>query len=330
MKISVIGAGAWGTTVANILSSKGLDTVIWTFETKTEQDINGKKENVTYLPGIKLEDKIKATKSIKDAVKDAAVAIIAVPSKYLRSTLRSLSGQLPKDIIILSLTKGIEKDSFKRPSEIIAEETGIDKIAVLSGPNLSMEIAKGLPAASVVAAKDHATAKKMQELLSSEKFRIYTSDDVIGAEIGGAMKNVIAIAAGICDGLGLGNNAKSALMVRGLAEITRLGLALGAKAETFSGLSGMGDLITTCESSLSRNNTVGREIAQGKKIADILKQISAVPEGVETAASAFNLAKKIGVEMPITNEIYSVLFEGKDPKTAISILMTRSPKKEQY
>jgi len=330
MKISVIGAGAWGTTIANILASKGFDTVIWTFETDTEQTINSKKENVTYLPGIKLDDKIKATSNIKDAVKDAAVAIIAVPSKYLRSTLRSFSGQLSKDIVILSLTKGIEKNTFKRPSEIIAEETGIDKIAVLSGPNLSREIAKGLPAASVVAAKDHATAKNLQDILSSEKLRIYTSNDIIGTEIGGAMKNVIAIAAGICDGLGLGNNAKSALMVRGLAEITRLGLALGAKAETFYGLSGMGDLITTCESSLSRNNTVGKEIAQGKKIADILKQTTAVPEGVETASSAFDLAKKIGVEMPITNEIYYVLFEGKDPKTAISMLMARSPKKEQY
>ncbi|MFA5104109.1 MAG: NAD(P)H-dependent glycerol-3-phosphate dehydrogenase [Candidatus Margulisiibacteriota bacterium] len=330
MKISVIGAGAWGTTIANLLAEKGFDTVIWALEEKTVFNINGARENNHYLPGIRLSNRLKAVKDMGESAKDAEIVVVAIPSKFLRSSLETAGDSIEKRSIILGLTKGIEKGTFKRPSQIISEITGNNTVAALSGPNLSMEIAKGLPAASVAASKDAAAAKKIQEVLSGDKFRVYTSDDIIGVEIGGAMKNIIALAAGICDGLNLGNNAKSALIVRGLAEIIRLGTALGAKAETFSGLSGIGDLITTCESSLSRNHTVGREIAKGKKIRDILNNMSAIPEGVETTSSAYDLAKKIGVELPITNEIYSVLFDGKDPKAAISVLMARVPKSEMY
>ena len=330
MKISVIGAGAWGTTIASLLAEKGLDTVIWALEEKTVFNINGARENTQYLPGIRLNTHLKAVKDMAEAAYGAEIIVFAIPSKFLRSSLQSAGDSIKKKSIILSLTKGIEKDSFKTPSQIISEITDNNTVVALSGPNLSLEIAKGLPAASVAASKDAAAAKKVQEVLSGEKFRIYTSDDITGVEIGGAMKNVIALAAGICDGLNLGNNAKSALIVRGLAEITRLGLALGAKAETFYGLSGIGDLITTCESSLSRNHTVGREISRGKKVKDILQNMSAIPEGVETALSAYELSKKLGVDMPITAEVHAVIFGGKDPKDAISGLMARTPKSERH
>ncbi len=327
-KISVIGAGAWGTTMASHLAEKGFDTFIWALEEKVVLNINGARENNIYLPGIRLSSRLKALKDIKEALKGADLAVIAVPSKHLRATLSRTEGAIGKKVLLLSLTKGIERGTFKRPSEIISESTGNTNVAALSGPNLSLEIARGLPAASVVAAKDPAAAKKIQEMLSGPAFRVYTSDDLPGVEVGGAMKNVVALAAGISDGLNLGNNAKSALIVRGLAEITRLGLALGARQETFAGLSGIGDLITTCESSLSRNHTVGKELARGKKIKELLQNMSAVPEGVETAASAFELSKKLGIDMPITAEVHSVIFEGKDPKEAISDLMTRPHKSE--
>ncbi len=330
MKIAVIGAGAWGTTVANLLAEKGFDATIWAFEEKTVLNINGARENTMYLPGIKLSRNLKAVKDMGEAVKGSGIVVIAIPSKHLKASLSSAGSLLDRKMIIMSLTKGIETGSFKRPSQIISEIAPGNPIVALSGPNLSMEIAKGLPAASVAASEDISAAKKIQEILSNERFRIYTSDDIIGVEIGGAMKNVIALAAGICDGLNLGNNAKSALIVRGLAEITRLGTALGAKPETFSGLSGIGDLITTCESALSRNHTVGKEIARGKKAKDIIKNMSAVPEGVETALSARELAKKMNIDMPITNEVHAVIFEDKDPKAAISVLMARPPKRESF
>ena len=228
----------------------------------------------------------------------------------------------------MSATKGIEKETLKRPSEIIREMLKLENVAALSGPNLSKEIAKGLPAASVVACPDNNTTKELQKILNSESFRVYTSDDVIGVELGGALKNIIAIAAGICDCLGLGSNAKSALIVRGMAEIKRLGIAAGAKAETFSGLSGIGDLITTCQSSLSRNHSVGEQLAKGKSLAEIQKSMNAIPEGVDTSVSALKLAERFNIEMPITREVYKVLFEGKKPADTIPCLMGRSLKSE--
>ncbi|MEK7376751.1 MAG: NAD(P)H-dependent glycerol-3-phosphate dehydrogenase, partial [Candidatus Margulisiibacteriota bacterium] len=256
------------------------------------------------------------------------VIISVIPCQHIRSTLKDKGLSIPKETMILSATKGIEKETLKRPSEILQELLKTDNIAVLSGPNLSKEIAKGLPAASVVACGGLDIAKKLQEILNTENFRIYTSDDVIGVELGGALKNVIAIAAGICDGLGLGSNAKSALIVRGMAEIKRLGIAEGAKSETFSGLSGIGDLITTCQSSLSRNHFVGEQLAKGKIMAEIQKSMSWVPEGVDTSVSALKLAEKLNVEMPITREVYKVLFEGKKTAETIRRLMGRSLKSE--
>ncbi len=326
--VSVIGAGAWGTTIANHLANKNYPVSIWAFEKEVVLNINNKRENSVYLPQIKLSKKIKAFFDIEETVKNADVIVIAIPTKHLRKCLENNNFAFNKKTIFLSLTKGIEKNTFKRPSEIISETKNTKKICALSGPNLSLEIAKGLPAATVIASANIEDAKKLQEIFSSSNFRVYTSDDIIGVEIGGALKNVIAIAAGISDGLKLGNNAKSGLIVRGIKEITRLGVKIGANKETFFGLSGIGDLITTCQSDLSRNHFVGYEIAKGKKLKDILSRMKAIPEGVETTLSAFELSKKLGVEMPITNEIHSVLFEDKNPKDAIINLMTRPYKNE--
>ncbi len=326
--VSVIGAGAWGTTIADLLAKKGLDILLWCFEEQTVQDINSSKENKKFLPGIKLHKNITATADLEESFNNSKVIISVIPCQHIRSTLKSKRIDVSKDTVILSATKGIEKETLKRPSEIIGEILKIDNVAALSGPNLSKEIAKGLPAASVVACNDQSVAKELQSVLSTDNFRIYTSDDVIGVELGGALKNVIAIAAGICDGLALGSNAKSALIVRGLAEIKRLGIAAGAKQGTFSGLSGIGDLITTCQSSLSRNHSVGEQLAKGKTLAEIQKSMNAIPEGIDTSVSALKLAEKLKVEMPITREVYKVLLEGKKPAESIPSLMGRSLKSE--
>ncbi len=327
MNITVLGAGAWGTTIASILAKNGLKVVLWSYEKDVTDNINGKKENTKYLPGINLSQNIMATTDLISSINSSGMIVSVIPTQFLRSTLQNRSAELSGKTI-LSASKGIEKDSLNLPSEIIIDIAPDSNIAVLSGPNLSKEIAMGLPAASVIACKDLNIAKDIQMVIKSEAFRVYTSDDIIGVELGGALKNVIAIAAGICDGLGLGNNAKSALIVRGMAEISRLGLKYGAKAETFAGLTGMGDLITTCQSNLSRNHYVGENLAKGMSLEEILKTLKGIPEGVETSMSAMELSKKTGIEMPICNEVYNVLFSKKDPKNAILSLMTRESKRE--
>ncbi len=326
--VSVVGAGAWGTTIADLMAKKGYEVKLWCMEEDVAHDINNINENRKYLNGTKLCKSLKAYKSLNDSVSNTSLIIFVIPSQFLRKTISDAALTIDKNVLILSATKGIEKGTLKRPSEIITEELKTDHIAVLSGPNLSKEIAKRLPAASVVACKDHKRAEMIQQMLNTEYFRIYTSEDVIGVELGGALKNVIAIAAGACDGLHLGDNAKSALLVRGIAEIARLGKASGAKSETFYGLSGIGDLITTCSSELSRNHFVGKELALGKKLPEIIKNMNSIAEGIETSISAKELAAKLNVDMPITTEVYRVLFEGKNPKEAILSLMTRSLKKE--
>jgi glycerol-3-phosphate dehydrogenase (NAD(P)+) len=246
----------------------------------------------------------------------------------LRETLRNAARFIKKDALIISAVKGLEIETQKRMSEIIKEELPCEKISVISGPNISKEIARGLPAATVAASADIEIAKLVQQILNSSRFRVYTNTDVTGTELGGALKNVIAIAAGVADGLMLGNNAKSALMVRGITEIMRLGVAMGGKSETFSGLSGIGDLITTCESTLSRNHQVGVEIAKGRKLKDIITKMYDVAEGVPTSKAAREISRRLKIEMPITEEVYSVLYERKDPFKAISSLMQRDLKNE--
>lgn len=328
MKISVIGAGAWGTTLAHILGNKDIPVSLWAFEEDVADNINALRENKKFLPEIKISRNVEASNDLEKTFAGSDIIVLAIPTKFIRNALIGFDKIIQPSAIILSATKGIEKESLMRPSQIIEEELLIKDTAALSGPNLSREIAQGLPAASVIACKSEEKAKTLQDIISSENFRIYTTKDIIGVEIGGALKNIIAIAAGVCDGLELGNNAKSALMVRAMHEITKLGTILGAKQETFFGLSGIGDLITTCESRLSRNHFVGVELAKGRTLNEILKDIEGIAEGVETTISVKELAEKFNVEMPITNEVYSVLFEGKYPRDAIFSLMTRQLKSE--
>jgi len=326
-KISIIGAGAWGTTLSIITAENKHAVNLWSYEKDVADAINEVHENKKYLNGFQLPQNIEGLNDIAKAA-DAEIIIFATPSQYLRDTLQNISRFIKKESVIVSAVKGLEIETQKTMSTVIKEEVPTNNMAVISGPNISKEIARGLPAATVVASKSLEAAKTVQKALNSNRFRVYTNTDVIGTEIGGALKNVIAIAAGVADGLTLGNNAKAALMVRGIAEITRLGVAMGGKTETFSGLSGIGDLITTCSSTLSRNHFVGMEIAKGRKLKDIITKMYDVAEGVPTAKAARELAKKNNVDMPITEEVYQVLYENKDPFKAISSLMQRDLKNE--
>jgi len=326
-KISIIGAGAWGTTLSILAAENGHSVKLWSYEEDVVKSINEKRENNKYLNGFQLPQNIEATGDLKAAA-DCDMMIFATPSQYLRETLRNVSRFVQKGCTVVSAVKGLELETQKTMSTVVKEEIPAKAIVVISGPNISKEIARGLPAATVAACKDIETAKIVQQALNSKRFRVYTNSDVIGAELGGALKNVIAIAAGVVDGLMLGNNAKAALMVRGIVEIMRLGVAMGGKSETFSGLSGIGDLITTCNSTLSRNHFVGVEIAKGRKVSDIITKMYDVAEGVPTAKAARALSRKVKIEMPITEEVYSVIYDGKDPFKAISSLMARDLKNE--
>ncbi len=326
-RTAVIGAGAWGTTLSILLAEKGHQVTLWAYEKELVPQMKEFRENKRFLPGFPLPDLVAVTFDIEEAQK-AEICFLAVPTQFLRSVARQLAKVIGPSAIVVSASKGIEEKTLKLPLEILAEELSNDKLCVLSGPNLSQEIAKGMPAASVAASKDKAAAKAVQECLMQGRFRVYTNTDTVGVQLGGSLKNVIAIAAGVADGLDLGNNAKAGLMIRGLAEITRLGVALGAKAETFAGLSGMGDLIATCSSKLSRNHFVGEQIAKGRKLSEILKEMKDVAEGVPTTAAARALGKKHGASMPIAEEVYRALYEGKDPYRAITDLMTRSATSE--
>ncbi|KAF0134142.1 MAG: glycerol-3-phosphate dehydrogenase (NAD(P)+) [Candidatus Saganbacteria bacterium] len=326
-KISVFGAGAWGTTLSILLSENKNDVALWSYEADVAEDILKFRENKKYLPGFQLPAAISPTQDIKSAVIKTNFIILAVPTQFLRGIIEKITKDLSEEALILSASKGIEEKTLKLPLTIISEYYK-GNISAISGPNLAKEIAKGLPAAAVIASKEISSAKKFQSILNSERFRVYTNDDIIGVQLGGALKNVIAIAAGIADGFTLGDNAKSALLIRGMAEITRLGISLGAKAQTFSGLAGMGDLITTCSSNLSRNHHVGLELAKGKKLNEILALMKDIAEGVPTCRAAITLAKQQNIEIPITFEVYQILFEGKDPYKAITSLMKRSPTSE--
>ncbi len=326
-KISIIGAGAWGTTLAILLAEKGHDAVLWAYEKELAGQINQMRENKTFLPGIQINEKISAT-NIPEDTKESDIYIFVVPTQHLRTIAKQFSKFIKSEQIVVAASKGIEQKTLQLPTQILKEELKTNKIAALSGPNLSAEIVKGLPAAAVAAAEDQTVAKAVQEAFMLERFRVYVNTDPIGVQLGGALKNIIAIAAGAADGLDLGNNAKSSLLIRGIAEISRLGIAIGAKPQTFTGLSGMGDLITTCASNLSRNHWVGAQIAQGKKLPDILKNMKNIAEGVFTCKAALDLAKKHKVELPVTKEVYAVLYKDKNPLQSINDLMTRSATSE--
>ncbi len=323
-RISIIGDGGWGTALALTLHSKGLEPVLWSHSPKYADFLDKKRENVKFLKGIEIPGDLCITSSVEEAAA-SDVAIFVVPCEYLRSVAEKFKNA--GFSCVISATKGIERGTLKRPSEILEEYFDAGKIGVLSGPSISFEVAKQFPA-TVVLAYYKKIVPGIQDLLNSENFRVYTSQDVVGVELGGALKNVIAIAAGISDGMGFGANTKAAILTRGLAEISRLGVKTGAMKETFSGLSGIGDLATTCMSSQSRNRWFGQEIGRGRKVDDILKETEAVVEGIATSVSANELAKKYAVEMPITREIYKVIHEGKDARLAVKELMTRRLRSE--
>lgn len=327
--ISVIGAGSWGTTLACLLSDKGYDVTLWVHEKELAEEINNTRINRIYLPDIILPDNLKVTYSIDVTVKKARYIINAVPAQFTRAVFKEALSYIPDQAIIISASKGIERGTLLTVSSIL-KELSAHPVAVLSGPSFAKEVIKKLPAAVTLAAEDKNIGYMLQELFNINNFRVYTHDDIIGVEIGGALKNVMAIAAGISDSLGLGNNARASLITRGLAEMTRLGIAMGAKERTFSGLSGIGDLVLTCTSPLSRNYTVGAKLGQGIKLKDILNQTKSVAEGVATAESAYDLSKKYNIEMPIVEQVYKVINEDKDPVLGVKDLMERSLKTEFY
>jgi len=331
-KIAIIGTTTWGITLGVVLAHKGLEVRLWA---RTEQEVTELRNagpNPTLLPDIAFPPHLSITSSLSEALTDVEAVILAVPSQTMRHNIKLVEGYLKaSSTLVISAAKGLEIGSNKRMSHVIAEE--IDprfrsNICALSGPNLSREILHNLPAASVVAAWDEAIAKKAQRLLTTSNFCVYTNTDIIGVELGGALKNIIALGAGIADGLGYGDNAKAAFMTRGLTEMTALGVALGANPLTFSGLAGLGDLIATCASPLSRNHYVGVELTKGRSLEEITASMTGVAEGVSTTIAAWNLAQQMGLEMPITERIYQVLYEGVDPRQAAVELMAAEARNE--
>lgn len=328
-RITVLGDGGWGTTLARLLALKGYRVRLWGAFKDNIQSIAKTRINKKFLPGIKLPSSIQLTWDMARAVKDAELIVLAVPSPYLRKLLKRLKHLDISSARFLSVIKGIEAKTLMRISQVIRQEleNGIS-LAVLSGPTIALEVARGVPTTAVISSPDKKLAESLQRIFMTERFRIYTNPDLIGVELGGSLKNIIAIGCGICDGLGFGANTKAALLTRGLVEISRLGLAMGAQKETFSGLAGLGDLVTTCISPYSRNRFVGEQIGKGRSLKKILSKMEMVAEGVTTAESAYLLSKKYKISLPITEQVYLVLYKNKNPLKAVNDLMTRQHKEE--
>lgn len=328
-RVAILGAGSWGLTLAQICHDNGHSVAVWEFNQKQAEELT-RTRKFTYLPEVVLSEDIYISSNLEEILEKVQCAIIAIPSAYLREIAKKISQiELAADFMLLSVVKGFEDVTFKTMSQVIMEELPkVTRLAVLSGPNIAREIASRKPAATVISSRRKEVAEKFQKLLMTDYFRIYTADDVVGSEIGGAAKNVIAIACGICDGLELGTNAKAALITRGLTEIVRLGKLFKARAETFSGLSGMGDLITTCYSQFSRNRRCGELIAQGKTYEEAMKTICTVIEGIGTCKALHNFSQKNKLSMPINEQVYNVLFERKPPHLAVKDLMKREAKPE--
>ena len=332
MTAAVMGAGSWGTTFAQILSDAGTETVLWCRRPDVAESINTTNRNHDYLPDIVLPATLRATSDPAEALAGAEVVVLAVPAQMLRQNLAGWVSLIPQGAILVSLMKGIELDSGKRMTEVIAEVAGcpLEQIAVVTGPNLAHEIVQRQYAATVVACTDQQAAENLQKACHTSYFRPYTNPDVIGCELGGAVKNPIALAVGIAVGMGLGDNTRAMLITRGLAEIARLGAALGADQHTFAGLAGMGDLVATCSSPLSRNRTFGEKLGRGMRLDDVKANTNQVAEGVTTSKSVLELAKKHSVEMPITQVVAAVVYEGLDVGQAALMLASRSAKPERY
>jgi glycerol-3-phosphate dehydrogenase (NAD(P)+) len=328
-KTTILGSGAMATACAILLAEHaGQDVAIWTRSPQRGKELQEARANAKLLPGVSIPKQVQITHDIEEAVSGAELLVAAIPSQYLRTTLESIASHLNGNRPVISVIKGLENETFLRPSQIIQETIGSRAVVALSGPSHAEEIARRLPASVVAASGDVGLARRVQEMMSTDRFRVYTNQDLVGVELAGAMKNIIGIAAGISDGLGYGDNAKSALMTRGIVEISRFGIALGAEQETFAGLAGIGDLITTCISPYGRNRMVGERLGRGEPLSAILESMEAVAEGVSTTRAVYHLAESKGIDMPITEQVYRVLFENLSPAKATDELMNRPTREE--
>ena len=329
-RVGVVGAGAWGTTLAKLLAEKGRRVILWVWEPELAAEMAKERENGIYLPGVELPETLEVTTCLAQVARGRAALLLVTPSHVLRSVFTELLPSIDSSTLLISAAKGLEQDSCMTMSQVMRQVAPqMEVLAVLSGPSFAKEVCRGLPAAVVAASDEEATARRVQGLLNTPAFRVYAGRDPLGVELGGAIKNVIAIAAGVVDGLGLGHNALAALVTRGLREITRLGVAMGAHAETFAGLAGLGDLVLTCTGDLSRNRQLGLALGKGASLPDLLGRSLTVKEGVNTARAAVTLAQRFSVEMPISREICAILFEGKSLREAVADLMTRALKSEE-
>lgn len=333
MKITVLGMGSWGTALAVLLGNKGCEVTHWGREEDLAFVDRQKRENPRYLPGVRLPDTMSFTSDLPQAMSSAEAVVMVVPSTAVRQVASGLQGLLTPDMLLIHAGKGLESSTGLRGSEVITQVLGDEigsKCVALSGPNLAVELAHDVPTATVVASHDHSCAVKAQEIFASPNLRVYSNPDIVGVELGGALKNVFAIGAGISDGLGYGDNTKATVVTRGLAEMTRIGVALGAQAKTFTGLSGIGDLMATSASRLSRNLRLGYMIGQGKSLQESLEALGQVAEGMYSCKAACKLSKQLDIYAPITEQVHAILFEGKSPKQAVTDLMTRTQKDELY
>ncbi len=326
--IALLGDGGWGTTLSMYLSQRQYLVKLWGAFPDYIKELNRTRENVKYLPGIKIPPEIDITDDLAYALEGVQLVVLAIPSEYVKSILNKLKSLNLKGKILLSVIKGVDTKTLMTMSQVIEESLGKIPLAILSGPTIAREVALGIPSTAVIASSQRRIAQTLQTVFNSNNFRIYTNADLIGVELGGSIKNIIAIACGICDGLKLGTNTKAAIMTRGLAEMARLGVVLGAKQKTFMGLTGLGDLVTTCMSHQSRNRYVGEQLGQGKSIPEILSSMPMVAEGVVTTKAVYRLSLKHRVTMPITNEIYKILYKNKPPSQAVADLMKREAKSE--
>ncbi|MGL5694983.1 MAG: NAD(P)H-dependent glycerol-3-phosphate dehydrogenase [Peptostreptococcaceae bacterium] len=327
-KICVLGAGSWGSALALSLAKKGYEVQMWTLNTEQAEKVNSTKENIDYLPGVLFPNNISLTTNIEDAVKNSVLIVLAVPSQAIRNVCKQIKPFVTNEQILVDVAKGLERGTGLRLSDVCKEELPENPYAVLSGPSHAEEVAKDIPTTLVVASENIEIAQTVQDIFMTPKLRVYTNPDVVGVELGGALKNIIAFGAGVCDGLGYGDNTKAALMTRGISEVSRLGTALGADVNTFAGLSGIGDLIVTCTSMHSRNRKAGILIGQGKSLEETLEEVKMVVEGITATEVAYEVAKKLNIDMPITNAIYSVLYESQNANEVVVNLMMRSKKHE--
>ena len=330
MKVSVLGAGSWGSALARLVAKNGHDVCVWSIDEREIEILNTYREQTEKLPGVKLPENVVFTGDLAEAVKDAGICIMAPPSPFIRETAKKLKGLITDDRIIVNVSKGIESGTLLTMSQIIEEELPTAKVAVLSGPSHAEEVGKDVPTLVVVSAKEQATAELVRSIFMNENFRVYLNPDTLGVELGAALKNVIALAAGVADGLGCGDNTKAALITRGIAEMKRIGEKMGANSETFSGLSGTGDLIVTCSSMHSRNRRAGILMGQGKTMQEACDEVKMVVEGVHSAKAAMELAQKYAVNVPLIEEMYHLLFENKPAKECLASLMTRDKQVEYY